>query len=359
MATLPATGYLSNAARTEAEMQTAFEAVRDVLSQIPASAEVQLTIASGSVTPATRDQGSVKIETEAAAASDDLANIAQTNTPDGTLLLLRASVAGHTVVLKHAAGGAGQMLLQYDADFSLNATDKWVILKRVGTSWEEVFRSNGNDPTQSRSDLGIIRLCTAAAGGSADAITASHSPAFTAHTQNAIFAVECGSANATATPTFNPDGVGAKTIVKGSNEALAAGDIPGGNFLALLRYDSSLDKYQLLNPYAPASIAQNSQSTGYTLVLTDANKHLLHPSADTTARTFTIPANSSVAYPIGTAITFVNQNGAGVLTISITTDTMRLAGGGTTGSRTLAANGIATALKVTSTEWIISGTGLS
>jgi hypothetical protein len=106
-------------------------------------------------------------------------------------------------------------------------------------------------------------------------------------------------------------------------------------------------------------IPQNSQSTAYTAVLADAGKHLLHPSADTTARTFTIPANSSVAYATGTAITFVNQASAGVMTIAITTDTMRLAGAGTTGSRTLAANGIATALKITSTEWIISGTGLT
>ena len=107
------------------------------------------------------------------------------------------------------------------------------------------------------------------------------------------------------------------------------------------------------------NIPQNSQSAAYTLVLGDAGKHLLHPSADTSARTFTIPANSSVAFQIGTEITFVNQASAGTLTIAITTDTMRLAGAGTTGSRTLAANGIATALKITSTEWIISGTGLT
>ena len=107
------------------------------------------------------------------------------------------------------------------------------------------------------------------------------------------------------------------------------------------------------------SIPQNSQSAAYGLVLADAGRHILHPSADTTARTFTIPANSSVAFPIGTAVTFVNQNGAGVITIAITTDTMRLAGAGTTGSRTLAANGIATAIKLTATEWIISGTGLT
>jgi hypothetical protein len=107
------------------------------------------------------------------------------------------------------------------------------------------------------------------------------------------------------------------------------------------------------------NIPQNSQSTDYTLVIGDSGKHILHPSADTSARTFTIPANSSVAFPIGTAITFVNQNGAGVITIAITTDTMRLSPAGTTGSRTLAANGVATCIKLTSTEWIISGSGLT
>jgi hypothetical protein len=106
-------------------------------------------------------------------------------------------------------------------------------------------------------------------------------------------------------------------------------------------------------------VPQNSQSAAYTLVLADAGKHILHPSADTTARTFTIPADSSVTFPVGTVVTFINQNGAGVVTIAITTDTMRLAGAGTTGSRTLAANGIATAIKLTSTEWLISGTNLT
>lgn len=108
------------------------------------------------------------------------------------------------------------------------------------------------------------------------------------------------------------------------------------------------------------NIPQNSQSADYTCVLSDAGKHILHPAADTTARIFTIPANASVAYPVGTAITFVNQSGTGgVVTIAITTDTMRLAGAGTTGSRTLARNGVATAMKITATEWIISGSGLT
>lgn len=106
-------------------------------------------------------------------------------------------------------------------------------------------------------------------------------------------------------------------------------------------------------------IPQNSQSTAYTCVAADSGKHIFHPSADTSARSWEIPSNASVAYPIGTAITFVNQHGAGTITITINTDTMYLAGAGTTGARTLAVNGIATAMKVTATEWIISGTGLT
>lgn len=106
-------------------------------------------------------------------------------------------------------------------------------------------------------------------------------------------------------------------------------------------------------------VEQVSVSAAITFEGKHANKHIYHPSADTTARTWTIPANSSVPYPIGTTLTFVNDNGAGALTIAITTDTLRLAGAGTTGSRTLAANGVATAVKMTSTSWQINGSGLT
>ena len=104
-------------------------------------------------------------------------------------------------------------------------------------------------------------------------------------------------------------------------------------------------------------VPQNSKSADYTLVLADAGQHILHPAADNNARTFTIPDNGSVAFPVGTVVSFVNM--VNTVTIAITTDTMTLAGAGTTGSRTLAANGIATAIKVDATNWLISGTGLT
>lgn len=106
------------------------------------------------------------------------------------------------------------------------------------------------------------------------------------------------------------------------------------------------------------NIPQNSQSTAYTTVAADSGKHILHPAADANARTFTIDSNANVAYPVGTAITFINETSQ-VVTIAITSDTLVLAGTTGTGSRSLAQNGIATAIKVTSTKWIISGTGLS
>lgn len=109
------------------------------------------------------------------------------------------------------------------------------------------------------------------------------------------------------------------------------------------------------------NIPQNIENGAYTLVLDDAGKHIYRGTGDTAARTWTIPSNASVAFPIGTAITFVNDGGSSVnnVTIAITSDTLVNSIDGATGSRTLARYGVATAIKVTSTRWIISGTGLS
>jgi hypothetical protein len=101
---------------------------------------------------------------------------------------------------------------------------------------------------------------------------------------------------------------------------------------------------------------RNRQDANYTLVLADAGKSVVAFGAG--GHTWTIPANASVAYPIGTVITFWNAATLSV-SIAITTDTMYLSPGGTTGTRTLAQWGTARLLKVDSTLWTISGTGLT
>ena len=105
------------------------------------------------------------------------------------------------------------------------------------------------------------------------------------------------------------------------------------------------------------NLPQNAQTGSYTLVLADAGKHIYHASG-AGAATYTIPANGSVAYDIGTAVTFVNLSSTSI-SIAITTDTMYLSSAGTTGTRTLAQYGSATAIKITSTSWLISGSGLT
>jgi hypothetical protein len=103
-------------------------------------------------------------------------------------------------------------------------------------------------------------------------------------------------------------------------------------------------------------IPQNVQTTDYTAVMADRGKHILLNSAG--AHTLTIPANASVAYPVGTTLTFAVVGG-GSATIAITSDTLIWSQTSGTGSRTLANNGVATALKYNSTSWLITGTGLS
>ena len=105
-------------------------------------------------------------------------------------------------------------------------------------------------------------------------------------------------------------------------------------------------------------VVQNVQAGNYTCVLLDQGKQIYHASDAGASDVYTIPANASVAYEIGTVLSFVNMSSATV-SIAITSDTMYLVSDGTTGSRTLAQYGMAVATKLTATTWLISGSALS
>lgn len=220
-------------------------------------------------------------------------------------------------------------------------------------------------------------------------ITAAMTPALTAYSAG-MMVVFTPANSCTGATTLNINSLGALDVQKGNAAALVSGDLVAG-IPALLMLDSGADDWILLNPQTFNGVGatlsgalsvtgavtlngvlttdnttadeagfkglpQNTQNTNYTLVLSDAGKMISANSGG--PYTHTIPANASVAYPVGTVITF--QNGiAGNLTIAITTDSLFLAGVGTTGSRTLASFGMATAVKVSTTAWVISGTGLS
>ena len=119
------------------------------------------------------------------------------------------------------------------------------------------------------------------------------------------------------------------------------------------------DSTTMTFPPASASIGYlnipvNSQGGNYTAVAADSGKAIVVSAV----ATVTLPAASTFTPAIGTVVTICNTS-AGAVTIASTGSTLTLAGQGTTGSRTLAATGIATAFSPDGTNWIISGSGLT
>lgn len=96
-------------------------------------------------------------------------------------------------------------------------------------------------------------------------------------------------------------------------------------------------------------IPANAKTGAYTLLLTDCGKHI-----SITTGGVAIPANGTTAFPIGTTIGVYNDS-ASTQSITITTDTLRLGGSASTGTRTLAIRGFASLVKVNTTEWVALG----
>lgn len=153
-----------------------------------------------------------------------------------------------------------------------------------------------------------------------------------------------------------------KTLTASNSITLAGTDsktLTVNNSIALAGTDSTT------MTFPPASseigylnVPQNGQSTAYTTVLADAGKLISHPSTDANARTFTI--DNGVAYPLGTVISFSNMTTQNV-TIDLSSGTLYWSNISpvSTGSRTLGQYGLATAVKIETNVWFISGSQLT
>lgn len=162
-------------------------------------------------------------------------------------------------------------VVRYSGDLYLSLAGSNTATPADATKWALL-------PTASR--LQHATVTAAVAGGTADALTATFVPAIAAlptapGTLSVL--VRAGSANTTTTPTFSPDGLTAKIIVKGNNLALAAGDIAGAGHWLALDYDATLDRWVLQNP------ATGITSATYT-------GRLLSVSVITSSGTWTRPA---------------------------------------------------------------------
>jgi len=172
-----------------------------------------------------------------------------------------------------------------------------------------------------------IGVPTASSGGTADALTADFTPnADTWLSNGSTLVVRASLANLTTTPTLAADGVTAKTIVKGSNKALVAGDIAGAGHWLVLQFDSTLDKYVLLNPATGVStvtigndptIADNSSNPASTSWIRNAMTTL----AAAAGFTYFFGANGYIKFPTwfaGWVVQWgtVTTNGSGLATIT-------------------------------------------
>jgi hypothetical protein len=105
-------------------------------------------------------------------------------------------------------------------------------------------------------------------------------------------------------------------------------------------------------------IPLTQKNATYTLVAADAGKGFYKDN--TTAYSYTIPPNSSVAFPIGTVIQFLNLGSSNAITVVRGSGVAcRLAGVSTNDDWEIAAYGEATIQKVGTDSWVIRGTGVS
>ena len=96
----------------------------------------------------------------------------------------------------------------------------------------------------------------------------------------------------------------------------------------------------------------------YTFVLADRGKVKRHTNG--TGATWTIPNNTTAAFPVGTAIGInVSSSGGNVSLAPAAGVSLRQAGTANTGTRTIAANGLASVLKVDTNEWYLTGVGVT
>jgi len=110
---------------------------------------------------------------------------------------------------------------------------------------------------------------------------------------------------------------------------------------------------------AAQTIPQNAQTTNYTLVNSDAGKHLYYTQSANV--NLYIPWSSNASFANGTTIMVVSRttSSANVTVTPNTGVTMYLAGNTTSASRNVTTYGMATLIQVAANTWFINGTGVA
>lgn len=161
----------------------------------------------------------------------------------------------------------------------------------------------------------------AASAGTADAITLALTPTQTTFAAGPTW-WRATAANATTTPTVQRDGLAAKTLVKGNNVPLVAGDIAGAGMWMCSQYDATLDKEVLLNPAFGVSSSLSIASTAEAQAGTDNTKVI-------TPLRMREGFNASGSAPVYACRAWVDFNGTGTPAIKASGNVSSLTDNGT------------------------------
>lgn len=168
------------------------------------------------------------------------------------------------------------------------------------------FRHTGVGNAVARTDYaaaGQIQdggLIWVVAGGTADVITATYSPALTALVDGMELSFRASAANATTTPTFSPNGLTAHTITKTGGVAVAIGDIPGALAESKVRYNLANTRWELVNPATAVNNYLTTEGTIASATSTDlgtvSNTTIVSVTGPTTITSF--GSSASTAKPL-------------------------------------------------------------
>ena len=131
--------------------------------------------------------------------------------------------------------------------------------------------------------------------------------------------------------------------------AITGAGLAGGDIIAV--YDASaaaMKSIELVDAgYPTISTASTSIGPDYP---TSKQGNVMYITTAATAVSFTIPPNSTDAWPIGTTF-IIYQSGAGQVTVSVTTDTLR----SPNGAKTAQQYSVIQVIKTGTTEWVVTG----
>ena len=220
-----------------------------------------------------------------------------------------------------------------DGDFTAGGT---VFNAQTGTTYTVLASDRAKFVTLSNASAVAVTL--------PQATTAGFTSGFFFYVKN------IGAGTVTITPTTSTIATGTALVLRTNERAIIMSN--NTNYDAL--HTGLITGAPSVREVGTRGLPVVTQDGTYSFAIGDEGGIIRHSSAST--HTYTIPANASVAFAVGTAITVLNEPAGGAVTIAITSDTLNR-GDGTagTGSRTVPANSVVTLIKTAATTWMITG----